>query len=123
MPVLQENDTGKLNVNNANRLNTRKNDKVKKKKQARWSLGKDSKGRRISFGFRDENTESNFTTPTREALRNRKKNDDDTDEDQTASKLDSLLDNIEINDFEDIDDNDFENTANNNNKLLLLLFF
>lgn len=116
MPVLQENDTGKANVNNANRLNSRKNDKVKKKKQARWSLGKDSKGRRISFGFRDENTESNFTTPTREALRNRKKNDGDNDEDQKASKLDSLLDNIEINDFEDIDDNDFENTANNNNR-------
>ena len=46
----------------------------KKKKQARWSLGKDSKGRRISFGFRDENAQKSFTTPTRDRS-NKYKND------------------------------------------------
>jgi curved DNA-binding protein CbpA len=36
-------------------------------RQARWSLGKDDKGRRISFGFRDPNTQKPFTTPSRVA--------------------------------------------------------
>ena len=77
----------------------------KKKKQARWSLGKDSKGRRISFGFRDENAQKSFTTPTRDRS-NKYKND------SASAKFDDTV----RTDFGDIDDNDFENTDRNNHR-------
>ena len=77
----------------------------KKKKQARWSLGKDSKGRRISFGFRDENAQKSFTTPTRDRS-NKYKND------SASAKFDDTVQT----DFGDIDDNDFENTDRNNHR-------
>ena len=88
MQVLQEKQNENNYLNNKNNVkqtiaattttaqkkqtNNYSNNKKKKKKQARWSLGKDSKGRRISFGFRDENLERNFTTPTRENVTGKK---------------------------------------------------
>ena len=48
-------------------------------RQARWSLGKDAKGRRISFGFRDPKTQKPFTTPSRVAPTSRTYSDPNND--------------------------------------------
>ena len=100
--------------------NKHSNNKKKKKKQARWSLGKDSKGRRISFGFRDENLERNFTTPTRENVTGKysnsiiNNNNNSNDENNQPLSVENAV--IDTNDFADVDDNDFEiNTPTNNN--------
>ena len=94
MPVLEEKNVPKSVMNNTNKSNKKEADssvKFKKKKHARWSLGKDSKGRRISFGFRDENTERNFLTPTRES-----KNETPL----SSSRFDRVVDSK--NNFEDV---------------------
>lgn len=77
----------------------------KKKKQARWSLGRDRHGRRMSFGFRDENAQNSFTTPTRD--RSNKYKGDSADAE--------FGNNVDTN-FGDIDDNDFENTDRSNHR-------
>ena len=139
MQVLQEKQNENNYLNNKNNVkqtiaattttaqkkqtNNYSNNKKKKKKQARWSLGKDSKGRRISFGFRDENLERTFTTPTRENVTGKysnsiinNNNNSNDENNQPLSVENAIIDTIDTNDFADIDDNDFEiNTPTNNN--------
>ena len=56
------NDTGNIPPNQMSKKGREKTPK----KRARWSLGTDAKGRRISFGFRDVQAQKTFTTPSKE---------------------------------------------------------